>query len=78
MKFTASYGTRFHNSLLESSILREIYPTHTFPLYFPKIRFNIILLFMPRFTECSLPLRFRNQNFVSCHYVDKKYISFCI
>jgi hypothetical protein len=39
-------------------ILSQMHPLHIFPLYFPKIHFNIILPSMPTSSEWSLPFRF--------------------
>jgi hypothetical protein len=39
-------------------------PVHTFPPYFLKIGFNIIIPSMTRSSEWSLPLRLPDQNFV--------------
>jgi hypothetical protein len=49
-------------------LLNQVHPLHTFPHYFPKIRFIIILSTTPRSSEWSLPFRFSDQNIVWISY----------
>jgi hypothetical protein len=51
---------RAHSSLPLVPILTQMHLAHTFPPYIPKIHFNIILPYTPRYSEWSLPLRFFN------------------
>jgi hypothetical protein len=47
--------------------LSQTNPVHTFPSYFPKTHFNIILTTTPRSSEWSLPFRFLDQNLYTFH-----------
>jgi len=53
-----------NNSAQLVPILSQIRLVHTFPPYFLKIHFNIILPSTRRSSEKSLPFRFSDQNFV--------------
>jgi len=48
------------------TILRQMYPVHTFPPYFPTINSDV-LPSVPRSSEWSLPFMFLDQNFVCIH-----------
>jgi hypothetical protein len=46
-----------------------MHPVHTFPPYFPKTHFNIILPPTPSYFEWSLPYRYSDQNLVRISYL---------
>jgi len=51
-----------HNSQPLFPIPRHMNPVHTPPYYILQIRFNIILSYMPKFSQPSLSFRFRHQD----------------
>jgi hypothetical protein len=80
MKLLASYGTwRFITVFTTAchwppSWVRCI--QSTFPPYIPKIHSNIILLYISKSSEWSVPFRFSNQNFVYIsHYSHAYYMT---
>jgi hypothetical protein len=48
-------------------ILRHMHPVYTLSNYFPKIQYNVIILYTSMSSECSLPFGFSNQN-TECIY----------
>jgi hypothetical protein len=55
---------RAYRNLPLVRILTQMNSVHIFPLYFPKIHFNIIFLSTPTSSEWSLPFSFSDKEFV--------------
>jgi len=53
-----------HKSLPLTHMLSQMNPFCTFPPYFPKTHYNVLLPSTLRSSEWSLPFRFSNQNVV--------------
>jgi hypothetical protein len=51
-----------HSNQPTVPVLSQIYPIHTFQMYFSKIDLNIILQSTPRSSKWSVSFRFCNQN----------------
>jgi len=55
---------RVHNSPPLVNILSQMRSVRTFPRYIPEIYSNVIFQSTPNTSECSLPFRYFNQNFL--------------
>jgi hypothetical protein len=62
---------RVYKRTLPAPVLSLMNPVHTFPLYFLKIHFNIILPSSSRSSEWSLPFMFSNQNCRNANYLSR-------